>query len=280
VSIKISIIIPIRSKKVDDNCYRLEYLLSVIPANYEIIVVDDGSSIEARKKIQQISVLRARYVYIRSSWKSFSLSRARNHGAKIATGNVVIFHDVDFLAPGSVYLDLYDLIIKRNLLNDPSRFFTVPVVFLTEFGTEQYKKDFFNCDKEDSIRFRNVKRESSKYIEFFVEGSSCIVVNRAHLLSIGGHDESYKGHGAEDFELLHRLGEEFPHFEKPRDYEKNFGSGNVNEYRGFRAYFANFGKVCSELDIVLVHQWHPKRKVFGYYKHKRNFNKLYKLMSK
>jgi predicted glycosyltransferase involved in capsule biosynthesis len=107
-----------------------------------------------------------------------------------------------------------------------------------------------------------------------------MVLNKHHLLSIGGHDESYYGHGAEDFELLHRITEEYPISERPIDYSVNTGSGPISSYRGFRAYFALYGEPAVNSETILVHLYHPKRKGWGYYKHRRNFSKLKHLMEK
>ena len=109
-------------------------------------------------------------------------------------------------------------------------------------------------------------------------GSSCIVMNKSDLLDMGGHDESYDGHGAEDFELLHRLSSRYPIKERPVDYTLNTGSGEIKEYRGFRAYFALYGEQVVEEKVSLVHLYHPTRLVWGYYQHKRNFTKLKELM--
>jgi predicted glycosyltransferase involved in capsule biosynthesis len=96
---------------------------------------------------------------------------------------------------------------------------------------------------------------------------------------MGGHDERFEGHGAEDFELLHRLSRHYPiRKELPRDYSMNTGSGPIKEYRGFRAYFSLYGDSCYREGLCLVHLYHPKRKIFGYYKHRKNFRLLKKIM--
>jgi len=266
-----TIIVPIRTKSIQSqNIRRLYRLLNTIPDTFEVIVVDDGSPAKVSKQIEHLVSRHhlVRYLYISSAFKSFSLARARNYGAIHASTPVVIFHDVDFLAPTETYSKLTHEVGRCQLATEPKNFFCVPVAFLTPKGTDRFLK------KEEV----SLKESMSEDYRAIVYGSSCLVMNRAHLLSIGGHDESYKGHGAEDFELLHRLGTLFPIAEKPKQYSTNFGSGTIDEYKGFRAYFALFGKSAYEKDIVFVHLYHPKRNIRGYYKHKRNFTKLKKLM--
>jgi len=155
------------------------------------------------------------------------------------------------------------------------------VAFLTEEATLQYLAD---ADNEDNVNYWTFSRgiltaESDKNLLHFVRGSSCIVINRQQLIEMGGHDESFDGHGAEDFELLHRLSVHYPIAARPVDYSVNTGSGPIKEYRGFRAYFALYGEDCQQGGCVLVHLYHPKRQIRGYYQHRRNFSKLKILMT-
>lgn len=271
-----SIVIPLRIKSVkEDALNRLKRLLDVIPECFEVIVVDDGSSVKSRKEIIKIAkAASSEYIYLSTRWKSFSLARSRNVGAGSATTDVVIFHDVDFFGSTEIYQRIAAEIISRKLADKPENFFCIPVAFMTEEGTEKY----FKGQSNNIDWIYNKKLARKEWVNFVVDGSSCIVTNREDLLEMGGHDETYYGHGAEDFELLHRLGAKFPIAEKPEHYAENMGSGDIKEYKGFRAYFALYGQECRAQGCVLIHIYHPKRRGWGYYKHKRNFKKLRKLM--
>ena len=276
-----SIVIPIRAKHPDeDGIARLERLLEIIPSEYEVLVVDDGSGRRARHYINKMCHLngKAQYYYLPTRWKKFSLARSRNYGAWHAKGKVVIFHDVDFIGTADMYSRIANEIRRKKVANDPSAFFCIPVAFLTEHGSELYLRDMHRSEENGIWHFVDHPEEPSKYAQFIVNGSSCIVANKRYLQKIGGHDETYTGHGAEDFELLHRMSTDFPIAERPLDYAVNTGSGFIKEYRGFRAYFSLYGQNCRDKGLVLVHLWHPKRKGWGYYQHKRNFAKLASLM--
>jgi predicted glycosyltransferase involved in capsule biosynthesis len=276
-----TIVIPIRARKTnEDSLKRLIRLIHVIPDLFEIIVVNDGSSPAARSALSEIIQKRAgsSIISLNTRWRRFSLSRSRNAGAKAASSPVVIFHDVDFIGSSIVYQKLSHLITQRDVASNPCNFFCIPVAFLNEQGTQRYIQDFDNQAKSNGWSFLNSNPELDLNVLHFVRGSSCIVLNKNHLLSIGGHDESYDGHGAEDFELLHRLAEQYPIKEKPIDYSINTGSGPILSYRGFRSYFALYGEIAHLESAVLVHLYHPKRKIFGYYQHRRNFAKLKRLM--
>lgn len=276
-----SIIIPIRAKnKNDDSLKRLQRLVKTIPSFFEVIVVDDGSPRNVSLAIWNITKQHpcANYIRLSTRLRRFSLARSRNRGALAAKSPVVIFHDVDFIAMPEVYTRLADSIAERKLAQQPQRFFCVPVGFLTEEASHEFLKDLPESKRLDFWSKDLSNLESSGHLQHFVRGSSCIVMNREDLLAIGGHDESYVGHGAEDFELLHRLGMRHPIREWPVDYSVNTGSGSIKNYRGFRAYFALYGEQVLQEGLTFVHIYHPKRKGWGYYQHKRNFSKLKRLM--
>ncbi|MBZ5486444.1 glycosyltransferase [Halomonas aquamarina] len=278
-----SIIIPVRANMASSReLARLETLLTCIPGGYEAIIVNDGSPRAVGKWIDRLVEKQHRVsrpitsLHLRTRFKKFSLARARNRGAEAANTPVVLFHDVDFLAVTTVYQRLLVYIAQQELATKPENFFCVPVAFLTEPATQHFMHAFNQGN--EAWCFRNRQQLPKESLQFLVQGSSCIVMNREDLLSIGGHDEGFKGHGAEDFELLHRLSCRFPIAEKPPEYERNMGSGMANEYRGFRAYFALYGEQCRQAGCTLVHLWHPKRKGFGYYRHKQNFKRLQQVM--
>ena len=273
----LSVVVPIRSATpMSLNIRRLARLLGQIPRELEVVVVDDGSAKAAARMTERVvgRFPGARYIYLPTRWKRFSLARARNAGLRHAARDVVLFHDVDFLAPSQKYRKIAKCAEDMELGCHRERFFCVPVAFLTREGSERFLRRF-PAEPMECSRF-DKKNED---VKFLVLGSSALVANREHLLSIGGYNESFSGHGAEDFELLHRLSTIYPAPEgRPPDYTLNTGSGWVEEYRGFRAYFALYGKECLQKDVCLVHLFHPPRKGFGYYRHSRNFRLLKKIM--
>lgn len=273
-----TIVIPIRLKSIrDDGFQRLTQLLSIIPNSYEIIIVDDGSPKSMIAHLQSLIMPHVKILRLNTRWKLFSLARARNTGLKAATAPVVIFHDVDFITHPSIYQKIEQHIQQIELATHPEKWFCLPVAFLTEQGNHHFVTHLKNNNL--SIWHELIYNSLTPiYAKFIVEGSSAIVVNREQCLAMGGFDETYIGHGAEDFELLHRLSCLYPIAEQPVDYVVNTGSGEIKEYRGFRAYFALYGKEARGLGLNLVHLYHPKRKNWFYYRHRKNFKKLHQLM--
>lgn len=275
-----TIIVPIRvSHQAREALARLQRLLSLIPSCFEVVVVDDGSAKRWKKEICNFAMARhnSQYLYLPTSKRRFSLARARNSGARRSTAEIILFHDLDFLGTTETYLQIANIIRNKLSPDNKQYFFCIPVAFLTEQGTKSYIKYLQSLPRSTNWAFFK-EAEQNGGVKFLVQGSSCIVVYRTYFLEIGGHDESYDGHGAEDFELLHRLSSNYLIAKRPVDYPINTGSGKITEYRGFRAFFALYGQDCLTSGCVLVHLFHPKRKTSGYYQHERNFAKLKNLM--
>jgi len=278
-----SIIIPVRAVEIEQReIHRLKRLLSTIPSGYEVVVVDDGSPFSVKRYLKQLVSNCSHYsakitlVSLQTQWRRFSLARARNRGVKAASAPVVIFHDVDFIGCASVYERIQQHILQTRLAEKPQNFFCIPVAFLTEEGSNEFLHAF--SKGQEAWCFRESHEHLAGKLQFLVQGSSAIVSQRQDLLVLGGHDESFKGHGAEDFELLHRLGRRYPIAPLPPEYLRNMGSGDIKEYRGFRAYFSLYGIESRQAGTTLVHLWHPKRAVKGYYRHKQNFARLRQTM--
>src|SRR5690606_38667544 len=99
-----------------------------------------------------------------------------------------------------------------------AEFACIPVLFLTERGTALYRRSVTEGTPLLSEFTIESIEKNTEVIAFPSYGSSAILVNRQHYMAIGGHHHSFKGHGAEDFELLHRLSSLAPWGERPEDY--------------------------------------------------------------
>lgn len=89
-SIKLSIVIPLYNKAYTIRSTILS-ILSQSYSNFEIIVVDDGSSDESADIVRSIVDSRIIYVYQKNS----GVSEARNNGVRYSNGAWVLFLDAD-----------------------------------------------------------------------------------------------------------------------------------------------------------------------------------------
>lgn len=108
---KVSIIVPIyNGEKYIDRC--VQNLLSQTYSNLEFVLVDDGSTDETAMKCDYYANLDSRFVVIHK--ENGGLSSARNAGTDNATGDFIIYYDVDDDITDSMVEDNVKLAIDND----------------------------------------------------------------------------------------------------------------------------------------------------------------------
>ena len=188
----LTVIIPIRAAKHIDIAQRLSYCLGddyLTRDLIEFLVVDDGSHPQAKQVHQErCAALNMQYLYIDSSDKNFSIARARNLGAQMASTEYIMFMDIDLYTYNNFYNDILNEIKINQLQRYNNDFIMVGVIYLTqEHGTEL----FLNTDKSlrKNLFTHKLLENDTKYIEKFSTGTSVNVFNRIAYLAHGGQDE-------------------------------------------------------------------------------------------
>jgi predicted glycosyltransferase involved in capsule biosynthesis len=273
----VAIVIPLRAAPGQArDIRRLARLLAAATPALPAVVADDTADEAQRDRIARVV---ARFPGVRhvrcaeTASEPFSIGKLRDRGAAAADGTTVMFHDVDFLAPTEVYRRLADLAPAEAARRG---FFCVPVAFLTPFGALAFQL------RRNAVwrrLARAAERPPRSLAGRIVLGSSAIVVDRRRLEAVGGHDPAYVGHGAEDFDLMHRLSEAGGGASPPEDYACDYGARHATR-GGFRAAFAAHGRPALAQGLLLVHQWHPRRELDARYYAARsqNFERLRRRM--
>ena len=153
---------------------------------YEIIVVDDGSTIPLPRLSKKIRIIRLPH--------NKGPAIARNRGVESARGEFIVFLDGDV----EVFSDTLRE-IARIYADDPD------IVALTGVWVkEQKSKDFFPNFKalRDWSYWINERDKSGYYFLFSTRIAS---IKRAVFLRLGGFDESYPAPLVEDIELTYRI---------------------------------------------------------------------------
>jgi predicted glycosyltransferase involved in capsule biosynthesis len=272
----LTLVVPLRVKADQRrDLRRLARLLATTPPEGAIVVSDDTPDPEAAQRVGKLVNGRAgaRHVHNpRQNDGPFSIGRQRDLGAQAATDGLIMFHDVDFHAPMAVYRRLASHAHEVLERGGPGAFFCVPVFFLTPVGSAAYD---VAPARFLSAMLATGERPKRLLADRVVLGSSAIVLTRETLISSGGHDDAFIGHGAEDFDLMHRLSLRYGIGPRPIDYHADYGS-RAAQRGGFRSYFARYGRSALDHGLALVHRWHPPRRTDARYHAARaaNFNRL------
>ncbi len=166
----------------------IESALAQTRRDFEIVVVNDGSTDETEEKI---APYRDRVVYRKQN--NSGVMRARNAGIEAAQGRYIAFLDGD---------DLWEprfLEVLAGMLDaDPQLGTAYPNAIF--FGSPKFSgrlhQDVFPV--AEPVTFDRVMRR-----ECYVFGS--LICRRSVIDEVGGFDESLQGQGAEDFEMWLRM---------------------------------------------------------------------------
>jgi predicted glycosyltransferase involved in capsule biosynthesis len=277
---KITLIIPLRlTAGTHEGELRLRRLCATVPRDlYDILISDYGTEGRYAGPIRALAATGIEVASHPSPGRLFSIGHARDFGVQMARQRVVLFNDIDFFGTPDMYRRIHAEVLRRNIAENVLDFFCVPVLFLTEEGTGSW---FRTMEEGKSfLEHTDVDRleDAAALIQSTAFGSSAMVINRHHYLSLGGHDPKFSGHGAEDYDLLHRLAALAPMGPRSNDYYTDYRTNSVRKYWGFRPFFALYGLEPFARGLWLVHLWHPRRKEKGYFRPGQNTRLLRRLM--
>ena len=262
----ITLVIPVRlsENNLYDEVVRIQRILDTVPSEgFESLIVDYGSCEERRQELTDIGHRNSvTVIRVDSGDQVFSVGKARDIGTQHARTPLVLYHDIDFLMSRENYRRILLEARVRNLPENNHAFFVLPGAYLTESFSEEYVALSESGDGELADYFLHdaIMRLDHSVFSGMTYAISALVAHRLHLLAVGGHDPQFVGHGAEDFELFHRLASYFRKGPRTKDYYANtIGSNSIQTYAGFRAFFALYGIDVFQRGLILAHLYHPRR---------------------
>ena len=271
MSYNLSIIIPISiTFKTLFRLRRLKFLIELFSKRESIeIVVVDSSSLPFSRSVMDISG--SFYNHLKMSG-IYSASEARNYGSKIANGDYLLFFDVDLV----VREDFLDRVLRdiEVLKSKAEEAFTIyPCLYLSETKSREIEKRGLRDSDFLNIKLRYLEGFNDEVL-YLAVNTSTILLQREHFFTIGGYSEIFRGHGYEDFELIHRLYLNYPIVKRGVDYIIDFKTPFPYCYRGFRKYFAYYALENFFKDKFTLHLWHNRPLTKKYYRN-REKNLLY-----
>ncbi|MBI4782352.1 MAG: glycosyltransferase family 2 protein [Oscillatoriophycideae cyanobacterium NC_groundwater_1537_Pr4_S-0.65um_50_18] len=187
MGVKISVVVPAYNA-VQDLSQTLESVLQQTFTDFELLVVDDGSTDDTAKIVQDY-VERDSRVRLVSQYNQ-GVSVARNTGIQESTGEFVAFLDHDDLwLPNKLAAHVQHLSLDANL------------------GISFARIEFMNADGEltgqySNLRLRNIMPKHL-YEENLICTPSNAVIRRTALEQVGGFEKSLSGYA--DIELFLRI---------------------------------------------------------------------------
>jgi len=270
----LSVIIPLDID--DDNDFRinrLENILKIFSNNkkIELVVVNSGKKDKYKKLVSLICKQTPNVKYISCQMlKIYSAAYARNIGAKLAIGKYLLFFDVDLLVDTNFVNTILSDILSFKYKKE---YHIYPCCYLEETFSKKIEalgtKVNFTKIKESYLRGYNDK------VLYLAVNTSTILVNKEHFIEIGMYNETFKGHGYEDFELIHRLYINDTPYAIKEDYLIDFKTNFPSQYKGFRKYFSYKALPNFFRDMYTIHLWHPRPLTSKYYKVRKTNQKYF-----
>lgn len=181
----ISVIIPsYDSEKTIDKT--IEALLKQnYPKNYEIIVVDDGSTDRTEQVVKKFKYVK----FVKQKHKG--PATARNLGAKLSKGNIILFTDSDCIPDKNWIKNMVEPFKDKEIVGVSGTYKTLnPDKTIARFIAYQ-------------IEQRHEKMKARKFINFI--GTFSAAYRKKVFLNFGGFDTRFKTSSGEDPELSYRI---------------------------------------------------------------------------
>ena len=274
----LSIIIPI--KVTNNNQYLLSRLKDLLYQfdkqnfiNLEYVVVDSSDNKNSSAKIRDITsaCIKSNYFHFNLT-NPYSAAKARNYGANHSLGVYLLFYDVDLIVKDDFIEKVFSHI--KDLKTKSYKAFEIyPCLYLSESKTKEIEGKNIKDTAFEEIKQRYLEGFNNEVL-YLAVNTSTILVNKEHFFDIGAYDETYKGHGYEDFELIHRLYMAYPIIERGDDYILDYKTNFPTQYKGFRKYYAYYALKNFFQGVYTMHLWHPRPLSGKYYRH-RSTNKQY-----
>jgi glycosyltransferase involved in cell wall biosynthesis len=185
--LKISVLIPYRgrNKEVVKNC--LEALQNQSLSDYEVILLDYGSTQGVSEKIETLCThySKVRYIYSDARGYFWSCSQAFNQALYHAKGEYLVMLDIDLVVPRHFLNFALGEWSEENFLI--FKVFYLPPRFTDWQGLRSNPERYMNAEK-------------SEY-----GGLGNIFVLKKHLQQTGGYDTFYRFWGEEDIDMARKL---------------------------------------------------------------------------
>ncbi|HLJ33320.1 MAG TPA: glycosyltransferase [Ktedonobacteraceae bacterium] len=189
---KVSLIIPTLNEG-ENLSMTLESIQETITGAYEIIVVDNGSTDDSTRFIEQTGDSRIRLL---KTEERLGVAGARNYGAAFAESNILIFIDAHMLFPQNWLTPILDVLDEQQVQ------LVVPAV--SAWGNP-HAIGYGISWKGAKLEPKWLGEQSSDPYSVPLAGGCFQAFHRAFFYEIGGYDSGMTNFGSEDLEMCLRV---------------------------------------------------------------------------
>jgi len=235
-----SVIVPVYNGVATiENCLNALATQTTPLAQYEVIVVDDGSTDETNALVARWIAAHPQVQAQLVGQANAGPSAARNHGARVACAELLLFTDADCAPMPTWIAAMVAAFANPDVVGVKGAYLTNRTAFVPRFVQIEYE------DRYDRMR----SQPKIDFIDTYSAG-----YRRAVFLANGGFDTTFTTASVEDQEFSFRLAE--------KGYDLRFVPGaqvyhahdkDVWDYAR-RKYFIGYWK-------ALLTRWHPERMV-------------------
>lgn len=253
----------------DDNPWIFDRLaLQLIHYNPRpsFIIADLGSNLPYRKQLQALCADHGAEYVFDDYTGVYSASRAHNLAAKAANTPLLFFADPDFFSSSDLFSRLISILNNTGMHSRLDLMINLPVFHLGEKSTRYFLN--MRSSETRSAALDRIKITTfgkiGKAVDFVAPYSNVFLCHKDGFNLTGGYDESFSGHGSEDFEFLLRFNcimDLFPMPESPasdiyQPYSNDFYC--QRDYSGFRRLFEAMSFSAETFGLSAFHLHHDK----------------------
>ena len=246
---------------------RLNFLKNYYDPCPKLHIIDFGSDEYHSKIIEEICRSNGFLYHFEEDYGVYSPAIARNRGFEKTDTDLIFFCDIDFFLPVDAFRHLAyvaSILDMKNIIDN------VLVCHAYHLGEEQTRTVMAcNASQRKSVLDSLACDMALKAQEdggFIAPYSNVFLINRKFFSLIGGYDESFRGHGSEDFEFLIRAFSYQNVLPHPHDMRADI-NGPLRDgfyaaerpYQGFRAYLELASYLAVAFGLRAFHLFHPRQ---------------------
>jgi predicted glycosyltransferase involved in capsule biosynthesis len=233
-----------------------------------LLIVDFGSDESHREQVAEacrsagVELLRVEDDGV------FCLAKARNCGASHARSELLFFSDIDCFGESDLFARL---VAHANALEMSAVFdhvVNLPVHHLGPLPTAEFFAATTTEARSAALSramTRSVFAAPVERAEYVDPHSNFFLIRRDFFDYLGGVNETFRGHGSEDFEFLLRLSlysQQYPMPDRPADdlSLSQASAGTRQPYRGFRRLFELMAYPSLAAGLRIAHMHHERDK--------------------